>query len=82
MQGNPRLRDFDAALAAIEHGSRPFEIYHGLVLARAMVDTLSRGRQEQLRRAVSKLLRGRLARRDKPIRKRAEGITTALDAHR
>src|SRR5215207_309656 len=82
MQGNPRLRDFDAALAAIERGSNPFEIYHGLVLADAMVDTLSRGRREQLRRAVTKVLRGRLARRDEPIRKRAESITRALDARR
>jgi hypothetical protein len=82
MQGNPRLRDFDAALAAIERGSSPFEIYHGLDLAHAMVDTLSRGRREQLRRAVTKVLRGQLARRDEPIRKRAEKITTALDARR
>jgi hypothetical protein len=82
MQGNPRLRDFDAALAAIERGSNLFEIYHGLVLAEAMVDTLSRGRREQLHRAVTKILRGRVARRDKPIRTRAESIIDALDKRR
>jgi len=82
MQGNPRLRDFDAALAAIERGSNLFEIYHGLVLAQMMVETLSRGRQEQLRRAVTKILRGRIARRDAPIRKRAEAIAEALGVRR
>ena len=82
MEGNPVLRDFDIALAAIEHGTTPFEIYHGLVLAQMMVETLSRGRREQLRRVVTKILRGRLARRDAPIRKRAEGIAEALDEGR
>jgi hypothetical protein len=82
MQGNPRLRDFDAALAAIERGSNPFEIFYGLVVAEAMVDTLSRGRQEQLRRAVTKVLGGPLGRRDEHIRKRAESITAALDGRR
>jgi hypothetical protein len=82
MQGNPRLRDFDAALAAIERDSSPFEIFHGLVLADAMVDTLSRGRREQLQRAVTKVLRGRLGRRAEPIRTQAERITAALDARR
>jgi hypothetical protein len=82
MLGSPRLRDFDCALAAIERGSTPFEIYHGLFLVAVMVDTLSLGRREQLRRAVSKILRGRLARRDTHIRKLAEKITKALDARR
>ena len=77
MLGNPRLRDFDSALAAIERGTRPFEIYHGLALAEVMVGTLTRGRREQLRRAVTKILRGRLARRDTDIRELAEEIATA-----
>jgi hypothetical protein len=82
MRGNPRLRDFDAALAAIERGSSPFEIYHGLGLAEAMVEDLSVGRSEQLHAAVARLLRSGLTRRDTPIRMRAERISAAVDARR
>ena len=78
MQGNPLLRDFDVALAAIERGRNMFETYHGLVLAETMVDTLSRGRREQLQRAVTKVRRGPFARRDKPIRTLAESISDTL----
>ena len=82
MRGNPVLRDFDVALAAIERGTSPFEIFHGLLLAEEMLDDLSRGRREQLRGAVGGILRGRLARRDQPIGRLAESIAKALEAPR
>ena len=80
MQGNPLLRDFDIALAAIERGS-PFETYPTGSPGRMMVDTLSRGRREQLRRAVTSVLRGRLhvGMTPNPL-KLAKSINDALDA--
>ena len=41
MQAKRELRDFDAALAAIEHSRSAFEQYHALLLAAEMTDDLA-----------------------------------------
>jgi hypothetical protein len=41
MQGNPRLRDFEAAVDAIDDSRSAFEQYHGLRLAEMMVSELT-----------------------------------------
>ncbi len=48
MQARPELRDFDAALAAIEHARSAFEQYHALVLVVDMVDGLDAARRSRL----------------------------------
>ncbi len=78
MQGDPRLRDFDAALDAITHSRSGFEQYHGLVLAHDMLGGLSEGRRAQLRKAAQRVLRDWRSRRDSYRRDLAEEILKEL----
>ncbi|MBA3262960.1 MAG: hypothetical protein H0T69_10945 [Thermoleophilaceae bacterium] len=57
MQGNPRLRDFDAALHAIENLQSAFEQYHGLHLAEMTLPELTRGQRAELTVVVERALR-------------------------
>lgn len=63
MQKNPRLRDFDAMVAAIEDARTSFEQYHALLLATRMVDDLDDGQRRRLAAAVAGV-RGFRFRRD------------------
>jgi hypothetical protein len=64
MQGEARLRDFDAAIDAIEHSRSAFEQCHGLMLAELMLPGLSRGRKAHLKRVVERAIRSPRLRRD------------------
>jgi hypothetical protein len=64
MQGEARLRDFDAAIDAIEHSRSAFEQYHGLRLAELMLPGVSRGRQAHLKQVVERAMRSRRLRKD------------------
>jgi hypothetical protein len=78
MQGNPHLRDFEAALDAIDDPRSAFEQYHGLVLAEMMIPDLSAGQRAQLAVGVEMALRSFWVRRDGDRRKRATRILQAL----
>jgi hypothetical protein len=80
MQGNPDVRDFEAALDAIEDPHSAFEQYHGLKLAEMMIPDLTRGQQAQLAHIVKRCLRSFRVRRDSDRRQCAEGILVALGA--
>ena len=79
MQGNPRLRDFEAALDAIDDSRSAFEQYHGLRLANLMVPNLSRSQAAQLKLITERALRSRRVRRDGDRRITGERILAALD---
>jgi len=64
MQGEPRLRHFDAAIDAIEHSRSAFEQYHGLALAELMLPGLSRGRKAHLKQTVERAERSPRLRKD------------------
>ncbi|HWM09304.1 MAG TPA: hypothetical protein VNO82_08160 [Solirubrobacteraceae bacterium] len=59
MQGNPRLRDFGAALDAIADSRSAFEQYHGLALAETMLDDLGTTDRAQLTVVTERALRSR-----------------------
>ena len=48
MQANPSLRDFEAALGAIENSHSGFEQYHAMLLALQMIDDLDDAQRQQL----------------------------------
>lgn len=52
MQAKPELRDFEAMLGAIADPRSPFEQYHALRLASAMVDSLDEVRRIRLARTI------------------------------
>jgi hypothetical protein len=52
MQAQPELRDFDAAVAAIEHSRSAFEQYHAMLLASMMLDDLDPDQRVELARVV------------------------------
>lgn len=78
MQGNPRLRDFDAALDAIEASQSAFEQYHGLLLGEMMVKELSGRQRAQLAVAVEGALGSFRVRRDGDRNRSATRILQAL----
>jgi hypothetical protein len=63
MQATPRLRDFDAMLAAIEHSHSAFEQYHAMLLATHMLDGLDPSQRQRLA-GVVRAARGLRFRRD------------------
>jgi hypothetical protein len=79
MQGQPRLRDFDAAVDAIEHSRSAFEQFHGLALAELMLPGLSRGRQAQLKQVVERAVRSPRLRKDADRHDSAKRILSELD---
>ena len=66
MQAKRELRNFDAALDAIEHSRSAFEQYHALVLASEMIDDLDPALRRRLAEAV-KAQRGMLRSRLRPL---------------
>lgn len=78
MQGNPRLRDFEAALDAIDDSRSAFEQYHGLVLAEMMLPNLTASQRAQLEVVTERSLRGRRVRRDSDRRMTGERLLAAL----
>jgi hypothetical protein len=64
MQGNPRLRSFDAVLDAIDDSQSAFEQYHGLRLAEMMVPELTPSQRSQLTVTIERALRSFRVRRD------------------
>ncbi|MFJ2825494.1 hypothetical protein ACIO7M_30910 [Streptomyces toxytricini] len=81
MQADRALRDFDAAVAAIEHPRSALEQYQGLLLAAHMVDDLDEGQAERLAGAV-RAQRDRRFRRDTDRWRLAESILRRLDGGR
>jgi hypothetical protein len=79
MQGNPRLRDFDAAVDAIEDPESAFEQYHGLRLAEMMLPDLTRGQRAELGVVVGRALRTFGVRRDSDRRECGTRILQALE---
>ena len=78
MQGDPTLRDFEAALDAIADPRSGFEQYHGLQLAKLMVPDMSRTEAAQLKVITERALRSRRVRRDSDRRTTGEQILEAL----
>lgn len=79
MQGNPRLRDFEAALDAIDDSRSAFEQYHGLRLAESMTPELTGSERAQLKLITERALRRRSVRRDSDRLKTGERILEALE---
>jgi hypothetical protein len=79
MQGNPHLRDFEAALDAIEESKSAFEQYHGLLLAEMMIPDLTAGQRAQLAVLVEMVLRSFRVRRDSDRQKCATRTLQALE---
>jgi hypothetical protein len=78
MQGNPRLRDFEAALEAIDDSRSAFEQYHGLRLAEMMVSDLTASQRPQLGLVTERAMRGRQVKRDSNRRATGERLLEAL----
>jgi hypothetical protein len=78
MQGNPRLRDFEAAIDAIDDSQSAFEQYHGLRLAEMMAADLTPSQQAQLRVVTERALRSYRVRRDNDRREAARRLLEAL----
>ena len=78
MQGNRRLRDFEAALDAIDDSRSAFEQYHGLRLAEMMLADLTSSERAQLALVTERALRRRGVRRDSDRRTTGERILAAI----
>ena len=78
MQGNPDLRDFEAALDAIDDPRSGFEQYHGLRLAELMVPDLTRSQAAQLKLITERALSTRRVHRDTDRRTTGERILEML----
>lgn len=78
MQGNARLRDFEAMLDAIADPRSPFERYHGLRLAEMMASDLSSAQRAQSIVIVERALRRFSARRDKDIQELGQRLLAQL----
>ncbi|MEU6260844.1 hypothetical protein [Streptomyces sp. NPDC047043] len=78
MQANRELRNFEAAVAAIEHSHSPFEQYHAMLLTALMIDDLD---ATQLRRLaeIIKSQRGPRFRRDTDRWQLSEAILQRAD---
>jgi hypothetical protein len=80
MQGNPRLRDFESAIDAIDDSRSAFEQYHGLVLAEMMASDLTPTQRAQLILVTERVLRNRRVRSDSDRRRTGERLLAALRA--
>jgi hypothetical protein len=78
MQGNARLRDFEAALDAIDDSRSAFEQYHGLRLAEMMVPQLTPSQRAQLTVVVERALRSFRVRRDSDRHSTGEHLLAVL----
>jgi hypothetical protein len=78
MQGNPRLRDFEAALDAIDDSRSAFEQYHGLHLGELMAPDLTPSERAQLLLVTERALRSRRVRRDSDRRVTGERLLASL----
>jgi hypothetical protein len=78
MQGNPRLRDFEAVLDAIGDSRSAFEQYHGLRLAEMMVSDLTATQRAQLVVVTERAMRSYRVRRDSDRHTTGERLLTAL----
>ena len=78
MQGNPRLRDFEAALDAINDSRSAFEQYHGLRLAEMMLTDLTAIQRSELIVVTERALRSSRVRRDSDRRVTGERLLAAL----
>jgi hypothetical protein len=78
MQAKAELRDFAAVRAAIQHPASPFEQYHALALARAMIPDLSAGELNALAATV-KGARGWKFKRDSVRWDLSEAILAEID---
>jgi hypothetical protein len=81
MQGNRHLRDFEAALDAVEESRSAFEQYHGLLLAEMMIPDLTAGQRAQLTVVVERALRSFQVRRDSDRRECGGRILQALETN-
>ena len=79
MQGNARLRDFEAALDAIDDPRSAFEQYHGLLLAEMMAPKLTPTQRAQLTLIVERAMRSRRVRRDSDRHTTGERVLAKLD---
>ncbi|MGF0174431.1 hypothetical protein ACQF36_29145 [Streptomyces sp. Marseille-Q5077] len=78
MQACRELRNFDAALGAIEHSRSPFEQYHALLLTASMIDDLDPLQLRRLAEAI-KDQRGVRFRRDTDRWQLSEDILHRVD---
>jgi hypothetical protein len=78
MEGNPRLRDFEAALDAVDDSRSAFEQYHGLLLAEMMLPDLTATERAQLLVVTERALRSYRVRRDDERRTIAEELVAAI----
>ena len=79
MQGNQRLRSFEAALEAVEGPKSAFEQYHGMVLAEMMVTELTTVQRAQLTTGVKRALGSLRVRHDSDRSELGVRILQALD---
>lgn len=78
MQGNARLRDFEAALDAIDESRSAFEQYHGLLLAEMMLSELTASQRAQLAVVTERAVRSHRVRRNSDRRMTGERLLAAL----
>jgi hypothetical protein len=78
MQGNARLRDFEAALDAIDDSRSAFEQYHGLRLAEMMIPDLTASQRAQVAVVTERALRRYRVRRDSDRRETGERVLAAI----
>jgi hypothetical protein len=80
MQGDPRLRDFESALDAIDDSRSAFEQYHGLILAELMVPDLTPSQRAELTVVTERAKRSRRMRRDSDRHTTGQRLLEALKA--
>ncbi|QIY68885.1 hypothetical protein HEP84_06375 [Streptomyces sp. RLB1-33] len=78
MQASRELRNFEAALTAIEHPRSPFEQYHAMLLTAQMIDDLDATQLRQLTEAI-RSQRGPRLRRDTDRWRLSEDILRRVD---
>jgi len=78
MQASRELRNFEAALAAIEHSRSPFEQYHAMLLTAQMIDDLDTTQLRQLAEVI-RSQRGPRLRRDTDRWRLSEDILRRVD---
>ena len=79
MQAKRELRNFDAALATVEHSRSAFEQYHAMLLAAEMIDDLDPAQRRRLAEAIKTERRGLRFRRDADRWRLSEDILQRLD---
>ncbi|WP_218149295.1 hypothetical protein [Streptomyces colonosanans] len=78
MQASRELRNFEAALEAVEHAHSPFEHYHAMLLTEQMIDDLDEAQLRRLAEAI-RSQRGFRFRRDTDRWRLSEDILRRVD---